>query len=89
MTEIEDTVIIPKNEMEMFRHKIMYLRSKLTEWYKKNKRNYPWRMIKDPYKILIAEIMLRRTRADQVLPIYEKFIEKYPTIDSLSKSKLE
>jgi len=69
--------------------KIGYLRKKLLEWYHKRGRTYPWRTTKDPYKILIAEIMLRRTRADQVLPVYEKFVNRYPTVRSLSEGNKE
>lgn len=65
--------------------KVQYLREKLLEWYKKKGRNYPWRATKDPYKILMAEIMLRRTKADQVLPVYNDFVERYPTVESLSE----
>lgn len=68
---------VPKKEIE-------YLRRKLIIWYEFEGRDYPWRTTRDPYKILIAEVMLRKTRADQVVQIFEKFIEKYPTIASLS-----
>jgi len=80
---------IPNNESPRLKTKIQYLREKLLEWYKKNGRNYPWRVTKDPYKILMAEIMLRRTRADQVLPVYKDFIEQYPTVKSLSEGSKE
>lgn len=66
--------------------KIRYLRERLLDWYTKNGRNYPWRRTNNPYKVLIAEIMLRRTRADQVVPIYEDFIKRYPTIKALSEA---
>jgi A/G-specific adenine glycosylase len=49
-------------------------------------RNFPWRQYSDPYRIMIAEFMLHRTRADQVVPIYEAFIEKYPGVESLAKA---
>jgi len=42
-----------------------------------NKRNFSWRYTDDPYKILIAEILLRRTTSTQVNSVYEKFMEKY------------
>lgn len=49
-------------------------------------RNFPWRQYSDPYRIMIAEFMLHRTRAPQVVPIYEAFIEKYPGVESLAKA---
>jgi len=58
----------------------------LIKWYRENGRNYPWRTSRDPYKILIAEIMLQRTRADQVKPVYLEFISKYPNTRELNKA---
>jgi A/G-specific adenine glycosylase len=49
-------------------------------------RNFPWRQYSDPYRIMIAEFMLHRTRAPQVVPIYEAFIEKYPGLEILAKA---
>ena len=50
---------------------------------------YPWRNTDDPYQIFISEIMLHRTRASQVAPVYEKFIEEYPTIHNFVNEKEE
>lgn len=58
---------------------------KLIEWWSRNGRSYPWREASDPYRIVIAEIMLQRTRADQVHPVYLDFLEKFPTIFDLSR----
>ncbi len=55
----------------------------LLSWFGKNRRDFPWRKTKDPYKILIAEVMLQRTRADQVKKIYRDFLKEFPTIKSL------
>lgn len=60
------------------------LHNELISWGKIHFRNYAWRNTKDPYKILIAEILLHRTRATQVVPLYEKFITRYPAIQDLS-----
>ena len=62
---------------------------KLLKWGEKHFRIFPWRMATDPYQILIAEIMLHRTQATQVLPICESFIAKYPDLGSLSNASLE
>ena len=63
-----------------------YIRRKLFFWYKKNHRDFPWRYIKDPYKIIVAEFMLQRTRAEQVVRVYRDFIKKYPNTNSLAKA---
>lgn len=61
----------------------------LLEWYEVSGRDYPWRRIRDPFKILMAEIMLQRTRADQVLPVYLSFVRKFSTAQKLSEAPLE
>lgn len=58
-------------------------RKSLLDWGKSYFRSYPWRITEDPYAILIAEIMLHRTQVKQVLPIYSRFINKYPDINSV------
>ena len=61
-----------------------FIRKRILIWYDLYKRDFPWRHTKDPYKIMIAEFMLHRTKAGQVVPIYNKFIRKYPDIKSLA-----
>ena len=61
----------------------------LLRWSEKNLRRYPWRKTKDPYKILIAEIMLQRTRGDQVVQVFKNFIQKYPDARTLADSPIE
>ena len=52
-------------------------------------RSYPWRDTKDPFKILIAEIMLRRTKADQVKMVYDRLFTEYPDIESMANAEEE
>ena len=53
-------------------------------WYEANKRDLPWRNIKDPYKIWLSEVILQQTRVNQGWEYYLRFIEKYPTVKSLA-----
>lgn len=57
-------------------------------WYKKNRRDYLWRLQDDPYRILAAEIMLQQTNADKVEPVYTEFITRYPSVNVLVQSGL-
>ena len=57
---------------------------KLLRWYKKNRRDLPWRNISDPYKIWVSEIMLQQTRVAYVLAYYKKWIRVFPTVRSLA-----
>nr|WP_106781135.1 A/G-specific adenine glycosylase [Lysinibacillus timonensis] len=58
--------------------------SALVEWYHNEKRDLPWRRTSNPYKIWVSEVMLQQTRVDTVIPYYNRFLEKYPTIESLA-----
>lgn len=56
----------------------------LIDWYNNNKRDLPWRKTNDPYKIWLSEIILQQTRISTGIPYYEKFLERYPNVTSLS-----
>jgi len=55
-------------------------------WYKKNKRDLPWRSTKDPYKIWVSEIILQQTQINQGINYYINFINNFPDLESLAKS---
>jgi len=59
---------------------------RLLAWWKKNKRDFPWRRTKDAYAILIAEILLRKTTAGQVERVYEDFLRRYPNPQLLASA---
>ena len=56
---------------------------RLLSWFSANKVSFPWRETRNPYKILIAEMLLRKTTRKQVMKIFSEFIEKYPDVSSL------
>ena len=62
----------------------MKFSTKIINWYKKNKRDLPWRKTTDPYKIWLSEIILQQTRIDQGLRYYLKFCDNFPDINSLA-----
>ena len=59
----------------------------IIRWYKKNKRELPWRDTRNPYLIWLSEIILQQTRVEQGLPYYLRFAEKYPNVKSLANAK--
>lgn len=65
---------------------MQHFKRTLHHWYKLNKRDLPWRQTKDPYKIWISEIILQQTRVQHGISYYEKFIERFPTIEILANS---
>lgn len=58
----------------------------LVKWYGEHKRELPWRDTSDPYVIWISEIILQQTRVDQGYAYFNRFIEKYPTVDLLASA---
>ena len=58
----------------------------LIKWYDLNKKNMPWRKNKDPYRIWISEVMLQQTQVSIVIPYYNKWIKKFPTIYDVAKA---
>ncbi|HAZ28584.1 MAG TPA: endonuclease III [Candidatus Magasanikbacteria bacterium] len=56
-------------------------------WYKKNKRDLPWRKTHDPYHILISELMLQQTQVERVMPKYELFLSQFPTVAHLAGAR--
>lgn len=64
-------------------------RRKLLAWYRRNGRALPWRETRDPYRILVSEIMLQQTQVDRVLPKYLEWLEKYPSFHALAAAPLD
>ncbi len=56
----------------------------LLAWYRRHKRDLPWRHTKDPYRIWLSEVMLQQTRVTTVVPYYERFLDRFPTLESLA-----
>ena len=59
-------------------------RRRLLAWYRQHGRDLPWRRTSDPYHILVSEIMLQQTQVDRVLPKYEEWLRKYPSLEALA-----
>jgi A/G-specific adenine glycosylase len=63
-----------------------HIRSLLSTWYDTHRRKLPWRETRDPYNIWISEVMLQQTQVKTVIPYYRRFIERFPTLESLTAS---
>jgi len=57
-------------------------------FYRKRGRTFPWRETRDPYAILVSEIMLQQTQTDRVVPKYEAFLEEFPTVKDLARASV-
>ena len=72
-----------KNLSKAMIHPVTY---EILQWYGRYARDLPWRNTTDPYRIWLSEIMLQQTRVEQALPYYEKFVERFPDIQSLARA---
>jgi A/G-specific adenine glycosylase len=65
------------------------LQRRLLSWYAKNGRaSLPWRKTRDPYRVLVSELMLQQTQVDRVLPKYRAFLKRFPTLRTLAAASL-
>jgi A/G-specific adenine glycosylase len=62
-------------------------RRRLRAWYRRNQRDLPWRRTRDPYRVLVSELMLQQTQVSRVLDFYAQFLERFPTIGHLAAAK--
>ena len=56
----------------------------ILEWGRHHRRDMPWRDTRDPYSILVSEVMLQQTQVSRVLPKYEEFLSEFPTVEALA-----
>lgn len=60
------------------------LRGALLRWYRKGKRDLPWRRTADPYAVLVSEVMLQQTTVATAIPRWERFLTRFPTVEALA-----
>src|SRR5437764_8605511 len=59
-------------------------RRRLLSWYARHRRRLPWRGVRDPYAVLVSEIMLQQTQVARVAEFYPRFLARYPTLEDLA-----
>src|SRR5712691_8440967 len=62
------------------------MKATLLTWFRENGRDLPWRRTRDPYAILVSEVMLQQTQVPRVVPRYERWLERWPTVEALAAS---
>ena len=62
-------------------------RRRLHTWFRRHSRDLPWRHTRDPYRILVSELMLQQTQVSRVLDFYRRFLERFPDLHALAKAK--
>ncbi|MEJ7838747.1 MAG: A/G-specific adenine glycosylase [Thermomicrobiales bacterium] len=74
---MDETSSIPKSTIEDFQQHLL-------AWWQENRRNLPWRQTRDPYEVLVSEMMLQQTQVDRVIPYFRTWLESYPTVYELA-----
>ena len=67
----------------------MDLAAALLDWYGDVRRRLPWRATRDPYRIWVSEVMLQQTQVRTVIPYYESFLERFPTVEDLAAASID
>ncbi len=62
---------------------------RLLNWYRQNKRILPWRDSPDPYAVWVSEIMLQQTRVETVIPYFQRWMTRFPTVEALAAASEE
>jgi A/G-specific adenine glycosylase len=62
---------------------------RLLRWFTKAQRDLPWRRTRDSYLIWLSEVMLQQTRVETVIPYYERFVDRFPTVDDLAAADVD
>ncbi len=68
---------------------IRSFRRRLLDWFRRHRRELPWRETKDPYAIWISEIMLQQTQVATVIPYYDRFLARFPTVEDLAAAETD
>lgn len=61
--------------------------TRLRAWYRRHHRDLPWRRTRDPYRVLVSELMLQQTQVGRVAIMYESFLRRFPTLDSVARAR--
>src|ERR1700686_494274 len=64
-------------------------RKNLLGWFAESQRDLPWRRTRDPYRIWLSEIMLQQTRVAAAIPYYQRFLERFPSVEALARAPQE
>lgn len=62
-------------------------RRKLAAWYRRHHRKLPWRETRDPYRVLVSELMLQQTQVSRVIGFYDRFLRRFPSMDALARAR--
>ena len=68
---------------------VQAFRSRLLRWGEEHRRSFPWRETDDPFRILVAEVLLQRSRGKTVAVVFERLFDRWPTAEALSRARVD
>src|SRR5438067_10357045 len=68
------------------RSNLVTVRKALLAWFDEHGRELPWRRTRDPYAILVSEVMLQQTQVERVVPRYLEWLQRWPTVEALASA---
>jgi A/G-specific adenine glycosylase len=77
----------PRMKTQLTGRALKNLQMRLLEWFRAQRRDLPWRASRDPYRIWVAEVMLQQTRIAAVMPYYQRFLDRFPNVESLAQAR--
>jgi A/G-specific adenine glycosylase len=84
-SQARQTRMLPRVDLE--RTSRCEFSRRLRAWYRANCRDLPWRRTRDPYRVLVSELMLQQTQVARVIPAYRDFLRSFPTLESVAASR--
>lgn len=75
---------MPSSKSSAKRVQTAKAQTRVLDWFDEHGRSFPWRQSRDPYRTMVAEVMLQQTQTGRVAPTYEAFLQRFPTLDRLA-----
>lgn len=82
-------MVTQERALPEFSSDIVAFRRDLLEWYDRDKRDLPWRGIEDPYRTWVSEVMLQQTQVATVIDYYQRWLERFPSVECLAEADRE
>ena len=78
----------PLSPLSLPEKKVVAVRRALVRWYRAHGRDLPWRRDRDPYRVLVSELMLQQQTVRHVTPVFDRFLNRFPTLEALAAASL-
>src|SRR5574338_854213 len=83
-TDANLAALLPSAAMPASADDLRHVRARVLRWYDAEKRDLPWRRTRDPYPVLVSEVMLQQTQASRVIGRFSRFLARFPSVEALA-----